>query len=332
MSGWCRVCGRAHLRRSSVGYSQSSTNRTGRVRRGVVAVLAVFLVAQGAGAEPGSPASSLASGGSRDRLLTSASRPYLVADPRAGTLVAWDNLDLGRGTLSTASYPAGGVTPGIVRVARAPAGQRSYELTVTKRAHASPARGSDSVYLWNFSQPWDGLRSAAPRTWYRVRVYFPSRRYLPTTGEWNWFVEHHNDEGGTPFSCSKEQANIAWDIVTDFPVKPGQIGRHPRLKLRVMGGPTCSPATRWFDFGELRMNRWYDLLYAVAWQPRHGSVTVWINGVRRVVYRGPTLYVRPNGGISSTNLDLTNYRLHASWSSTIYFSRVLAGPTRASVR
>src|SRR5262249_12452602 len=146
-------------------------------------------------------------------------------------------------------------------------------------------------------------------------------------------IEHHNDGGDANYTCSREDVNIDWRVTTDFPVVTNQVGVNPHLKMRVMGGPTCSPQTTWYDFGPLQLNHWYDILYQVVWTPDSsaGQVNAWVDGAQVAAYRGPTLYLRPNGTVSHTNFEIVNYRLAANWNSTIYFGRELAGPTRASV-
>jgi hypothetical protein len=189
------------------------------------------------------------------------------------------------------------------------------------------------VYLWNGARAYDGYGNPGITTWYHERVYFPSSTYAPTTGNWNLLVEHHNDGGYQAYSCSQELANVVLNVVTDYPVSTN-VGTNPRLKMRIMGGATCSPQTISYDFGALKLNHWYDVLYQVTWSPGSttGQVNAWLDGAQVVSYRGPTLYTRPNGTTSYTFLDLVNYRLHASWNSTIYFGRVKIGATQASVQ
>ncbi len=165
------------------------------------------------------------------------------------------------------------------------------------------------------------------------RIYFPSGAYAPTTGNWNILVSHHNDSGYQAYSCSQELANVILDVVTDYPVTDA-VGQNPRLKMRVMGGATCSPQTNWYDLGSLDLDHWYDVLYQVTWSPSEsaGQVNVWLDGTELVAHRGPTLYTRPNGSTSYTFLDLVNYRLHASWNSTIYFGTVKIGASQAAAQ
>jgi hypothetical protein len=259
-------------------------------------------------------------------------RAYFVADPRAATLVPWTYFDAGLGTKTTTSDPAGATTPGVVRPSHAPDGRFAYELTVTPSSHASEARGSDAVWLWNDARRYDGFGNANATTWYHERLYFPAGKYAPTTGNWNLVIEHHNDGGGKAVACSREDANLAIGVTTDFPVASGVVGRHPLLRLRVMGGPSCSPRQTWFTLGRLKLGHWYDLRYQVRWHAVNGRVNVWVDNRRLVTYAGPTLYSRPSGATSYTYLELVNYRLHAPWSSTVYFGAVKIGPTRRSVR
>jgi hypothetical protein len=204
---------------------------------------------------------------------------------------------------------------------------------VTPSAHASTSPESDSVYLWNYPKSYDAYGNPGITTWYRVRTYFPSNGYAPTTGEWNWIIGHHNDSGYQSFACSRELANVNFDVTTDYPVVAGAIGQHPRLKMRVMGGATCSPQTTWYDLGALKLDHWYDILYEVTWRPDSGGqVNMWLDGSQLAAYRGPTLYARPDGSVSYTNFDIVNYRLHAPWNSTIYFTDVKIGSSSSSVQ
>jgi hypothetical protein len=257
---------------------------------------------------------------------------YFLADPARSTLVPWDYFDVGSGRTDTKSDPDGETSPGIVRPSATADGRPAYQLTVTPTAHASDAARSDSVYLWNYPRAYDSYRGPSVTTWFHIHVYFPSPGYTPTSGNWNWLIVHHNDSGYKAFACSDEFANISFGVTTDSPVVIGGVGKHPRLKVRVMGGATCSPRTSWFDLGRLRPNHWYGLLYRVTWDPVAGRMDLWVDHRRRVRYRGPTLYTRPDGTTSRTQLDLVNYRLHAPWDSTIYFGRVKIGPTHGSVR
>jgi hypothetical protein len=247
--------------------------------------------------------------------------------------VPWDSFDLGLGSLSVGSGSNGGTSPGVVRATTAPGGKAAYELTVTPTAHASDAASSDSVYLWNYPQSYDGYANRGAVTWYHLRVMFPSSAFVPTTGEWNMVIVHHNDPGYTKFSCSQEVGNVAFDVTTDYPVVSGAVGQNAHLKLRLMGGNSCAPQRTWYDLGPLQYDHWYDLVYQVKWDPTtSGFFNLWLDGSQKSSYSGPTLYTRPDASVSYTWLDLVNYRLHANWNSTIYFGATKIGPTSGSVQ
>jgi hypothetical protein len=223
----------------------------------------------------------------------------------------WDHCDdySGQGIITRVSSP---VDQGTAALAE----------TVTPTSHASAAASSDAIWVWNNAKSGiGGYQSVGATETYHVAVRFPSGSYKPTTGNWNWFMENHNDSGYYNWSCaSAEKANISWDVETDGPDVQYQVGLNPRLKLRVMGGPSCSPSAKWYDFGPLQLDHWYDLRYQVKWTPTSaGFVNVYVDSKLAAAYVGPTLYQRPDGSSSYTNWSLVNYRWHASWNSTIFF-------------
>jgi hypothetical protein len=237
------------------------------------------------------------------------------------------------GSLAVGSGSNGGTSPGVVRATTAPDGKAAYELTVTPTAHASNAADSDSVYLWDSPKSYDGYPNPGAITWYHLHFMFPSKAFIPTTGEWNMVAVHHNDSGYTKFSCSQELGNISFDVTTDYPVVNNMVGQNGHLKVRVMGGTTCAPQKTWYDLGPLQYDHWYDVLYQVKWDATtSGLFNLWVDGSQKSAYRGPTLYTRPDGSTSYSFLDLTNYRLDANWNSTIYFGTTKIGPTQASVQ
>ncbi len=173
--------------------------------------------------------------------------------------------------------------------------------------------------------------SSGKSTWYAIRVWFPDS-YEATTGQWNWFIEWHID------SATAQYANTvspALGVFTDFPVGPTR-GRNPRLAFRLKGGPVGDQRTYLFTTppNSLARERWYDLRIHFVWSPSSelGRAELWIDGRRRVDVSFPTLYTLPNGTASFGYFGLYNYRLKASWDSSIHFDRVRIGPTLSSVR
>lgn len=62
-----------------------------------------------------------------------------------------------------------------------------------------------------------------------------------------------------------------------------------------------------------------------------GLVQWWLDGKRRYSAHVADLWRRPNGTVDHPKFELDNYRLHASWPSTVYYSRVLLVRPRFSV-
>lgn len=284
-----------------------------------------------------------------------ADRPFFKAGFETGTLGRWHNLDLGSGTVPTETAPRGGTSPGVVRPTNAVAatGRYAVELTVTPTAHASPAEGWDSVYLWN--RVIDSLGNDGQETWERFKVRFPkppSSRGLTSRPVFTpsprceagcpWFVEHHNDDAYLPFvdagRITSEYPSLVWSVVTSSRLRNRKLG--PQLGMRIWGGDNNTPAEPyrskpvWVLTREpLRYDHWYDFIVHVRWSadPSVGLVEWWLDG--EPIYAGSTstLWRRPDGSVSKANFELVNYRPHAKTTSTIYFDDIRLGPTAASV-
>jgi hypothetical protein len=218
-------------------------------------------------------------------------------------------------------------------------------MTATPNAHASPAANSDSVYLWAPTQYWN---YQPYEIWLRTSIMFPSAATLSTaaatgeqpfqatTGEWNWFLEFHNDSNPLP-ACAQEYGNIAFDVKTDDPVQSGAVGtRNVRMAVRIMGGNDCAPNIVWVDGPPLQWDHWYEMLLHIKWDPNGGIFEWYLDNFNAPYYSNlniPTLYTRPSGYVSPsyTSLTLGNYRWHAPWNSTIYLGPLVVGPTQSSV-
>jgi hypothetical protein len=218
-------------------------------------------------------------------------------------------------------------------------------MTVTPTAHASPAASSDSVYLWAPTQFWN---YQPYEMWLRTSVLFPSAATLstttatgeqpfqPTTGEWNWFLEFHNDSNPLP-SCSQEYGNIAFDVKTDDVVQNGAVGtRNVRMAVRLMGGNSCAPNTVWIDGPPLQWDHWYEMLLHIKWDTNNGIFEWYLDNLNSPYYSNlniPTLYSRPSGYVnpSYTSLTLGNYRWHAPWNSTIYLGPLAVGSSQTTL-
>jgi hypothetical protein len=95
-----------------------------------------------------------------------------------------------------------------------------------------------------------------------------------------------------------------------------------------MSGPK-----RVYSHLHFRYDHWYDIVIREVWSsaPSIGFVGWWVDGQRVYGEHIADLWTRPDGSHDHVNFELNNYRQHASWSSTIYYSRTAVGPTRASV-
>lgn len=200
------------------------------------------------------------------------------------------------------------------------------ELTVVPTSGAQ----SELTSLW--------LANGDPRihdqpgddTWYRVDVDFRTGVYTPTTGEWNWLVEWHNDG-----ACSTAGAvSTAVGVYTDFPVVAGAAGQNPRLALRLGGGSCTAPtyATFALPAGSLMFDHWYTLLIHIVWSQTGGRADWFVDGTSEGSTSFPTLYTNPDGTADQPAFGLYNYRLddpvHVSG---VDFDNVMVGPTQASV-
>lgn len=266
---------------------------------------------------------------------------YLKRDLSAADLSQWTHRDFGLGTDRGSDASGAGFLLYHANVA----GRRAAGMTVTPTAHASPAASSDSVYLWDRSQYWN---YQPYEIWLRTSVMFPSAAtieaagapgeaaFAPTTGEWNWFLEFHNDSSPLP-DCANEFANLSLDVKTDDPVASGVVGtKNPRMAMRIIGGNDCAPDIVWVDGPPLQWDHWYELLLHIKWDPKRGIAEWYLDNSDVPYYSNqeiPTLFTRPKGYLSPsyTNLTIPNYRLHAPWSSTIYIGPLAVGSTKSSV-
>jgi hypothetical protein len=266
---------------------------------------------------------------------------YLDRDLSSGDLSQWTHLDYGLGTDVGTGMSGAGQLWYHANVA----GRRAAGLTVTPTAHASPAANSDSVFLWEPRQSWN---LQPYEIWLRTSVMFPSAAiissnslsgeapFVPTTGDWNWFLVFHNDSSPLP-RCAKEFGNISLDVKADDPVVSGAIGKNNvRMALRIMGGDDCSPNMVWVDGPPLQWDHWYEMLLHIKWDPTGGIVEWYLDNISAPYYSNlkiPTLFTRPKGYLSPsyTTLTLCNYRMHAPWNSTTYVGPLVVGSSRSSV-
>src|SRR5712691_2715803 len=266
---------------------------------------------------------------------------YLNRDLSTGDLSQWTHRDFGVGTDAGSNTSGAGYLWYHSNIG----GHKAAGMTVTPTAHASAAANSDSVYLWEPRQSWN---HQPYQIWLRASVMFPSAAtisssgltgeapFAPTTGEWNWFLEFHNDSSPLP-GCAKEYANISFDVKTDDPVQNGVVGmKNVRLAMRILGGNDCTPNIVWVDGPPLQLDHWYEMLLHIKWDPMRGIVEWYLDNFEVPYYSNlkiPTLFTRPRGYVSPsyTTLTVPSYRLHAPWNSTLYIGPLVVGSTKSSV-
>jgi hypothetical protein len=339
-----------------------------------IAILALFAASCGTGNKPvatsattstasspapttitGSPASTSSTASSASTTNTSSSASTTTtgssASPVSGNIIVnhdlstsnlmqWTHRDWGLGT-DVGSNNSGA---GYLWYHDNVGGRRAAAMTVTPTAQASPAASSDSVFLWDPTEAWN---YSGQEVWLRTSFMFPSQAtisasgsygeapYQPTTGDWNWFLEFHNDSNPLP-SCAQEYANISFDVKTDDPVVSGNVGtQNVRLAARIIGGDDCSPSLVWVDGPALQKDHWYEFLLHIKWSPTGGIFEWYVDGQQYYSnLNTPTLFTRPAGYVnpSYTSLTTGNYRWHAPWSSTIYMGPLAVGSTQSAVQ
>jgi hypothetical protein len=170
--------------------------------------------------------------------------------------------------------------------------------------------------------------------WLRTFLLFPSTAssglflpgeaaFLPTTGQWNWILELHKDGAAGP--------SIAFGVATDFPVS-NQVGANPKLFMQLPAGSETSPAVGQTFAPALIFDHWYEMLLHVKLDPVAGILEWFLDGT--ALYSNlsvQTLYLRSTGP-SSVNLTMANYRLHATWNSTVYLGPLAIAATKAAVQ
>lgn len=267
--------------------------------------------------------------------------PYFAADPNVtGDLRPWARFQIGAASYRVSDHPKGMISTGSVSVAPDPLRSQGsvYKLSVTPSANfAAQSAGSDRVDLYNGLAPYMGQEGQ--ETWEHVRLMFPSGRepYLAAPGDWNWLLQHHNDGNYKKFVTAHqikwEYPELVWGMNARAKLPGGQPG--PELFMRVWGGNDLRQGTPTTVYAgaALQHDHWYDMLVHAVWSHdrQAGLVEWWLDGKLLYSQHVANLWQRPDGSIDHVNFEFSNYRIHANWNSTVYYSRVKIGPTKASV-
>jgi hypothetical protein len=165
-------------------------------------------------------------------------------------------------------------------------------------------------------------------TWYRVKLRLPSCCFQPTTGQWNWLVEWHEQ---TPYGA----ASMGMGINTDYPVVTCGVGQNPRLAFRLSGGDSTNPTYKWVDLppNSLMRDHWYDILFHINWSPdpNVGHVQWFVDGTKWIDQSFPTLYHNPDGTVDRPGYGLYDYHLATCSNERVDFDNAVIGPSLSSV-
>jgi hypothetical protein len=228
-------------------------------------------------------------------------------------------------------WPLGSVPSLVNSVGNGSGGKAARLICTPTSSGPNPNSELTSLYLNNTDSRIHTARGE--ETWYRVRIRFPSGKYFPTTGQWNWHVEWHNDD----HTASYGSYSTAMGVYTDYPVVAGQVGTSPRLALRLAGGLSSSPTyeSHELPLGSLRYDHWYDIVFRIVWgtdKDGTGRIGWWVDGTQRLSKSFPILQRNPDGTVDHPGFGIYNYRLHdPSHTSEVHFDSVLIGPSAESV-
>jgi hypothetical protein len=158
--------------------------------------------------------------------------------------------------------------------------------------------------------------------WWAHSVLFPDDYVAPpestaTTWRFGGIADFHNTTQGAG------QANFQ---VLAMPATAISPDRPTGLNLQINHGSQSSPTQVTYPIGPVVKNQWYNFVYHVKWTSGAGGYfDAWLNGRRKMVYRGPTLY--PGQGCY---FKLANYHTAFGKPSSVIHARVIrAGSLRA---
>jgi hypothetical protein len=158
--------------------------------------------------------------------------------------------------------------------------------------------------------------------WWAHSILFPNDYADPpesTLSRWNWGVvfDFHQSAGSGPVTFEVEA----------MPVSAISPDRPTGLRFSGAGGDPNNPATYSAAIGPVVRNAWYDFVYHVKWSAgADGFFYAWVNGVQKLAYTGPTLYVN-----QGCYLKLANYHSAFGQPVSVIHDRVVRGRSREAV-
>ncbi|HKA39382.1 MAG TPA: heparin lyase I family protein, partial [Burkholderiales bacterium] len=159
--------------------------------------------------------------------------------------------------------------------------------------------------------------------WWAHSILFPDDYVDPpmsTRDRWNWGVvfDFHNSAPGGGQANFQINAMPATAIAADRPTG---------LVFQVAHGRQARPTLYHAPIGPVVRNTWYHFVYHLKWSSgADGYITAWVNGARKMDYKGPTLYEG-----QGCYLKLANYHSAFGQPSSVIHARVLRGTTADAV-
>jgi len=160
--------------------------------------------------------------------------------------------------------------------------------------------------------------------WWAHSILFPNDYVSPppsgANGAWNWGVVADFHQTGT--------ANGVTFAIEAMPDTAGSPGWPTGLTLSGAAGDPVNPVKYSASIAPIVVrNVWYDFVYHVKWSSAgDGFFDVWVNGVRKLSYTGPTLYTG-----QGCYLKLANYHVPFGRASSVIHDRVIRGTTALAV-
>jgi len=156
--------------------------------------------------------------------------------------------------------------------------------------------------------------------WWEHSILFPDDYVAPPASAkysfaWNVVFDFHNSAPG-PW-----QANFHLEVVTlsPDPNNPLLNPYPPILRFRGYGGEKSADGEFTAPIGPVENNTWYDFVYHVKWSSGpDGYFDAWVNGVKKLSHKGPTLYVG-----QGCYLKLANYHIPYRKASEVIHGRVI---------
>lgn len=159
--------------------------------------------------------------------------------------------------------------------------------------------------------------------WWAHSILFPDDYVDPpmsTGSDWHWgaVFGFHNTASGPGQGNFTLLAMPATAITPDRPTGLSFLG---------YGGANNGDGGFTAPIGPVVRNTWYDFVYHVRWSPGpDGFFSAWVNGVKLLTHRGPTLYAG-----QGVYLKPANYHSAFGQASSVIHDRVIRGSSPADV-